>query len=383
MKVIDPYSYYPTGHLVKVALRRISSQWYLCYSKLLALEWHVTDDPSIPYGATDGRRLILNNKGVEEMADGDLGVDALVFLLCHEALHALLGHSWRATKLSNKKLANIAADYIVNAMIEDQKLKTIPDIYLDHSVSGDWSLEQLYRRLLNDEPPSEKNSTGDDLVEMELDKTEDLEEIIDKLSAANEAMLVADAAHAKSSGEEATRCYDRGSPTPIRWQDLLREFFCEKMHSRWISPVNRPIYGTTKLVCLGRAKQRSGTLVVAIDTSGSVNAKMLSDFLSEVETIIEQTNPIVTHVISASHRVCDHVVVERGDPIPVSLKGGGGTMFQPTFDYITAQGIDPAVVVYLTDGYACDATKLNDPAYPILWVTTGATNMNHGDIISV
>jgi predicted metal-dependent peptidase len=379
--IIDPYDYFPKGHPIKVAIRNVSRKWFLCYSKLLALEWHVTDDPSIPYGATDGRRLILNNQGVDEMAKGPNGVDALVFLLCHEALHALLGHPWRGRSLRNKQVANIAADYIVNAMISDQKLPVIPNIYLDKQVSGDLSLEQLYRKLLNDAPPQEQNKTGDDLIEMELGEDEDAQDVIDKLSEANEAMMIADAAHAKATGKTGTRCADRGSVTEIRWQDVLQEYFSERTHSRWIAPVNRPIYGSTKLVCLGRAKQKSGTLVVAVDTSGSVDEKMLGDFLAEVGNIIEQVNPEAVHVISASHMVCDHVVIERGDTVPVTLKGGGGTLFQPTFDYVTKQGIEPSALVYLTDGYACDARHLRPTGYPVLWVTTGATYMNQGTII--
>jgi predicted metal-dependent peptidase len=379
--VIDPYDYFPKGHPIKVAIRVVSRKWYLCFSKLLALEWHITDDPSVPYGATDGRRLILNNAGVDVMATGPQGIEALVFLLCHEALHALLGHPWRGVKLRNKEIANIAADYIVNAMISDQGMHVIPNVYLDKSVSGDLSLEQLYRKLLNDAQPQKPNPTGNDLIEMELSEGEDEQEVIDKLAEANEALIIADAAHAKATGKTSTRCVDRGSTTDIRWQDVLQEYFCDRTHSRWIAPVNRPIYGSTKLVCLGRAKQKTGTLAVAIDTSGSVDATMLADFLAEVGNIIEQVNPESVHVISASHMVCDHVVIERGDPIPVSLNGGGGTLFQPTFDYVTKQGIDPAALIYLTDGYACDARHLRPTEYPVLWVTTGATNMNHGTVI--
>lgn len=383
LTTIDPYAYYPRSHPMKLAMRGVSRKWFLCYSKLLALEWCVTDDPTVPYAATDGRKLILNNQGVDRLGAGASGVDNLVFLLCHEALHAVLGHPWRGMKLKNKKVANIAADYIVNAMIDDQKLPVIPDIYLDKKVSGDLSLEQLYRKLLNEDDPSQPNTIGEDLVELEEGEGEDIEKIIDELNQANEELIIADAAHAKATGKVATICVDRGSTKEIRWQDLLREHFCEKTNNRWVSPVNRPVFGSTKMVCLGRAKPKSGTLVVAIDTSGSVSQQMLSDFLSEAEAIIEQTNPIETHVISASHRVCEHVVVERGESVPTTLKGGGGTMFQPTFDYLVSQGIEPSAVIYLTDGYAGDATRLKPLLFPVLWVSTGATNMNQGIVIPV
>lgn len=382
MNKIDPYSHYPTTHKVSVAMREISRKWFLCYSKLLSLEWYTTDDPSIPYGATDGRRLILNNSGIRNLVDRPTAVPEIMFLLCHEALHGLLGHPWRGKKLQNKQLANVAADYIINAMIDDRGMKLMPECLLDKALSGDKSMEQLYRELLNN-PQNQKPCPMPDLIELTLEEGESEQEVVDAIEVSNESILIAEAIHAKATGVLATRIGDKGSVTGIRWQDVLWGYFTQHKQSSWTSPMNRPIYASSKLVCLGRAKKTQGTLAVVIDTSGSVSEKMLNDFLAEVADIREQVKPMETHVLSVSHVVCDYVVLDRSEIVPATLKGGGGTNFQPAFDYLAAIDVTPDVLIYLTDGYACDGTRLRDPKYPVLWVTTGATNMNCGEVIKV
>ena len=143
---------------MSVAMRRVSRYWHLAYSKLLSLKWEWSE--ATPYGATDGKLLLLNRKGIDQLVAMHNGVDYITFLLVHEALHALLGHGWRLAILKNHQLANVAADYVVNAMVEirNRELKKkvfplIPGALIDEALSGDKSVEQLYRELLQPEPP--------------------------------------------------------------------------------------------------------------------------------------------------------------------------------------------------------------------------------------
>ena len=143
---------------MSAALRRVSRYWHLAYSKLLSLEWEWST--AIPYGATDGKVLLLNRKGIDQLVAMHNGVDYIAFLLVHESLHALLGHGWRLAALRNHQLANVAADYVINAMIEirNRELRKtvfplIPGALIDEALSGDKSVEQLYRELLQPEPP--------------------------------------------------------------------------------------------------------------------------------------------------------------------------------------------------------------------------------------
>lgn len=161
---IDPTSF-DTNHPVATAMRSVSRHWFLAYSKLMSMEWGWST--AIPYGATDGRRLLLNKAGIDKLCRQPNPSGLIAFLLVHEALHALLGHGWRLAKLKDSTLANIAADYVINAMIamRNRELKRdvfpfIEGVLLDEALSGDKSAEQLYRELTKPQPPAPQPETN-------------------------------------------------------------------------------------------------------------------------------------------------------------------------------------------------------------------------------
>jgi predicted metal-dependent peptidase len=118
----------------------------------MSMKWQWSD--AVPYGATDGSTLLLNRVGIDKLSRQPNGAGLIAFLLVHEALHALLGHGWRLAKLGNRQTANIAADYVINAMIANRNREIgkevfpfIDGVLLDEELSGDNSAEQLYRIL--------------------------------------------------------------------------------------------------------------------------------------------------------------------------------------------------------------------------------------------
>jgi len=154
---IDPTSF-DKAHPLAIALRNVSKHWFLAYSKLMSMEWEWTT--SVPYGATDGRTLLLNKAGIDKLCRQSNPSGLIAFLLVHEALHALLGHGWRLAKMTDMLRANVAADYVINAMIamRNRELKKevfpfIEGVLLDEAMSGDKSVEQLYRELRKPQPP--------------------------------------------------------------------------------------------------------------------------------------------------------------------------------------------------------------------------------------
>jgi len=156
---IDPTSF-PSEHPLAVAMRNVSRHWFLAYSKLMSMEWKWSD--SIPYGATDGRYLLLNKAGIDKLCRQPNASGLIAFLLVHESLHALLGHGWRLAKMADLHRANVAADYVINAMIamRNRELKRevfpfIEGVLLDEVLSGDKSVEQLYRELSKPQPKEE------------------------------------------------------------------------------------------------------------------------------------------------------------------------------------------------------------------------------------
>jgi len=111
------YTYTPDCETYDRAMRRVSRYGGLAYGKLLSMQVVGTDD--CPYGATDGRKLYLNPAGIDKLKQTSNAVGYLAFLLVHEALHAQLSHATRLRKLADPMTSNIAADYIINAMIAD------------------------------------------------------------------------------------------------------------------------------------------------------------------------------------------------------------------------------------------------------------------------
>ena len=112
-----------------------------------------------------------------------------------------------------------------------------------------------------------------------------------------------------------------------------------------------------------------GELVIAIDTSGSIGARELSQFLSEVKGICDNVHPEKVRLLYWDTKVCADetyagVVL---DNLAESTKpaGGGGTNVECVPEYMTAQGIKPQAVVVLTDGYL--GGSWGQWSSPVLW----------------
>ena len=172
--MIDPTSF-ATNHPLSVAMRTTGRYWFIAHSKLMSMSWQWSD--AVPYGATDGATLLLNRDGINKLVNKPHGAGLIAFLLVHEALHALLGHGWRLAKLPDSKTANVAADYIINAMIANRNREIgkevfplIEGVLLDEQLSGNNSAEQLYRILakpqqnqeINPKPSQQQDDTNND-----------------------------------------------------------------------------------------------------------------------------------------------------------------------------------------------------------------------------
>jgi predicted metal-dependent peptidase len=141
----------------------------------------------------------------------------------------------------------------------------------------------------------------------------------------------------------------------------------------------------TGLVGAGRRSTAAGEIVLVIDSSGSVSAETFTRFLQQAQDILDEVRPLAIHVLSVSHEVCDYAELRAGDTVPDRLNGGGGTLFQPAFDFIAERGIQPEVLVYLTDGLSGDLRQLVAPDYPVLWLSTYLRPNNYpfGDVVLV
>ena len=158
------------------------------------------------------------------------------------------------------------------------------------------------------------------------------------------------------------------NPT-VDWRELLRRFVNERAREdySWFPPNRR--YVGQGIYLPSTRSEKMGEMVLGYDSSGSVGRKETNQFAGETSSIVEENGAHVT-VIYCDTRVAN--VEEFGpDDMPIELnpRGGGGTDFRPVFDYVEEHDLEPACLIYFTDGY-CNSFPKEEPAYPVLWACT-------------
>jgi len=113
--------------------------------------------------------------------------------------------------------------------------------------------------------------------------------------------------------------------------------------------------------------KRLQRLLVAVDTSGSIDQKMVEAFFTEIHAAWKAGATV--HVVE-----CDASVQRdyryAGKP-PTQVAGGGGTEFEPVFRWMQEQSQFDGCL-YLTDG--CGPAPKTRPRCKLLWVIAGDDN---------
>lgn len=316
-------------------------------------------------------------------------------LLAHEVLHYQLLHHIRGVG-KNPDLWNMACDYVVNRLLVKSKFK-LPKGGLLDSKYDKLVEEQIYNELLKEN--EKENENGNDAGEgsnssdnqnqsenssslrnneNQSEKPQDWGKIdilkeTDNLAEA-EAQAKKDAADALAIGKQA-------GDIPIGLEEIIRELFEPKQDwksllIRFVSEVAKNDYSWTKpnkryvpmnLYLPNLESLEIGKVVFAIDTSGSINTKLLSVFISELKAASE----LFTVPVTVIHCDTDIQKVEEMDTdteiIPV---GRGGTKFKPVFDYVNNNLPETKALIYFTDGGNWDEKEMKDmpePYYNTLW----------------
>ena len=128
------------------------------------------------------------------------------------------------------------------------------------------------------------------------------------------------------------------------------------------------------------------TIVICIDTSGSIVGNVMGTFVTECRAILDLAG-ITAVVISADAKV--QQTIQPGETFPTVLMGGGGTSFVPALE--AAANYEPDGIVYFTDGEGTYTTEFSissvvgaDKAMcSAVWRKNpsggGATSVNHAD----
>ena len=154
---------------------------------------------------------------------------------------------------------------------------------------------------------------------------------------------------------------------PISWQQILRRFTWRYGRKVMAYSNHRKSkrYGSYP----GIKHRKKGRLLVALDTSGSVEEPVLRAFFAELNNLYRLG--ISLEVIESDYQIQRRYTF--AGRIPATILGRGGTDFNPVFRYIRDQR-DYDALIYFTDGLAPPPQiAINTP---VLWVIFGENNGN-------
>jgi predicted metal-dependent peptidase len=164
----------------------------------------------------------------------------------------------------------------------------------------------------------------------------------------------------------------------INWRTELRRFAgsskAEKV-ATFARPSRKPTFGRS--LRRGKKKLRKKNILLAIDTSGSVSRGEILEIFAELMALKKMGDVAVT-VCECDTSICD--LYDLDDKRDLSVKGRGGTYFDPPFELAIKQKVGdwsidrkPDLLVYATDGEAPMPNEELRNAYPankVLWLIT-------------
>ena len=156
-----------------------------------------------------------------------------------------------------------------------------------------------------------------------------------------------------------------------KWFDHLQRFFQSlRMAEYDWKKINRRMAMRYRVVAPTQFTERLGKVVIFVDASGSCWSDAIQgNFTSQINAILSEAQPEECHVAFFDTMVHKHVVVDPGAiEFEEPPMGGGGTSITWLQEWLDESGIDPAVVIILTDMYIQFPTE--EPPYPVIWAST-------------
>jgi len=148
------------------------------------------------------------------------------------------------------------------------------------------------------------------------------------------------------------RTLEGAAEAQVDWRGLCAVFgpTLFPADSSWLRPNRRHICPVS--ICPALSREGTGEIAIAVDCSGSVNARQLRLFEAEIRSTPGRPAGRSGCMFSTStaevHKVDTYVA---GEMLHLEPVGGGGTDFGPCFDWLNERGIRPQTMVFLTDLY--------------------------------
>ena len=346
----------------------------------------------------------------------------ILYVICHEIDHVVLNHPAEMIKSNPNKDPdvfyefNLAADASVNDRIDYEiksenrrflsapnglitskelakmfKLRRVADMenyaYYFQLISGkkakntQGAFQNGQERILLGQENCESRNENDKIVtanncgQLQDHNWETGEDVEDATAATRELVNAAvgmmnDETRAMVSSAFFSQVEKLNAPPELSWQAILKKYIGTISANKRKTKMRLNRRQPERFDLSGDVDDKILKIVVAIDTSASVDDKMISQIFNEIFAILAKRKYEIT-VIECDAEVQRVYRAKNASDIKTKVAGRGGTWFSPVIEYVNNDRyFRDALLIYFTDGYG-EKTIPKPMTYRNIWVVFG------------
>ena len=333
--------------------------------------------------------MFFNKEFIDKLDD-----DELLGVILHETLHLALYHNAR-NQGKHMQLWNIACDLEVNSIIKSLGFKLpegglLPnrDFQLENRLSSEMYYDKIYKEVeqmqkqqgkgkgqgkggsglgkydrdtLDDHSQWSKSEGESELMKQIADQVvkSAIEKNINDINKSpikdniTEGLQKSSNTKSKGHGQNPGDFIQRIKVTgdgKVKWNYILNRLIRRTLSANYIPSFKRTSRRYGELVKGKIKNHKIDNIIVAVDTSGSIDTELHERFMKEI-ILIRRMFKVDIRYIQCDTRVVQDIKLKRYTNIEdIEIKGGGGTDFRPVFEYIKKKNYKPNAILYFTDG---------------------------------
>ena len=361
-KEIDPTIVYNAKERMGVSRARLLLQQPF-YGVLVSMMDFI-HEAAIPTMATDGNKVYYSSEFVMGLTP-----EEVYGVLLHEISHCIYQHCTSKRRLNRDRHRwNVACDFAINLEIKSIGYALPADCLYDTKFNGQ-NAEQIYDALPED-------CGNYQTLDMHIDNSDESswDDMEDRVIAAYEMTK-----NTKSQGKlpgGLQRWIDKLRKNKVRWERIFHKYVGQALAKDDYSyvRVNKRFVGQGMYLPDLRSNT-IGSVVLAIDTSGSIGRNCLEQFAAELNKVSHLVTEVTCMTCDAEVQEVVKVNQFTDWLKKIRMLGGGGTDFRPVFNKVKELHLMPELLIYLTDAFGTFPEKR--PPYPVLWCVTDEGGMSH------
>jgi predicted metal-dependent peptidase len=324
---------------------------------------------------SDGTTLEFNSDFFNEIS-----LAQMEFVFANGAMHASLSHESRKNARSGW-LWQLSTDYAVNDMLVENGMERPYQAHYSKRFHGLYA-EEIYAELKEDILRDELEYEADDINDVQNSEATQEEELLQNQEEQlfeEFAQSILDAENKRADLPTSIgRFFSIEKDGKIDWRDELRSAI-ERFHKDDYTqmPANK------KFLHLGFYLPSSVSnrlkLVVAVDSSGSIDEDLLSEFLSELNFLMNTIPSYEINLLVCDDKIRSNTTFYSGDILEATVEGGGATDFRPVFDLIENELFDTKLLLYFSD--LDGIFPISEPFYDVKWITPIKQDVPFGEVI--